>query len=82
MAKLYTSVTELIGATPLLSLQRLAKAQGLYAEILAKLEFFNPTGSAKDRAALAMLQDAEEKGLLVNAEVIPSPSELLIPTLL
>lgn len=74
MAKLYTSVTELIGATPLLSLQRLAKAQGLYAEILAKLEFFNPTGSAKDRAALAMLQDAEEKGLLQPGATVIEPT--------
>ena len=74
MSKLYTSVTELIGATPLLSLQRLVRSQGLGAKILAKLEFFNPTGSAKDRAALWMLQDAEEKGLLKPGATIIEPT--------
>ena len=74
MAKLYTCVTELIGATPLLSLQRLVRSQKLGAEILAKLEFFNPTGSSKDRAALSMLQDAEEKGLLKPGSTVIEPT--------
>lgn len=74
MSKRYTSVTELIGATPLLSLQRLAQSQGLSAEILAKLEFFNPTGSAKDRAALSMICDAEEKGLLQPGATVIEPT--------
>ena len=62
MSRLYTSVTELIGATPLLQLQNFARSQNLEGNILAKLEFFNPTGSAKDRAALSMICDAEKKG--------------------
>ncbi len=74
MSQLYTSVTELIGATPLLQMQRLIQSQGLGAKILAKLEFFNPTGSAKDRAALSMICDAEEKGLLKPGSVVIEPT--------
>lgn len=74
MSRLYTSVTELIGSTPLLSLQRLTQAQGLGGRILAKLEFFNPTGSAKDRAALAMLCDAEKKGILKPGATVIEPT--------
>lgn len=74
MSKLYTSVTELIGSTPLLSLERLTQLQKLNAKILAKLEFFNPTGSAKDRAALAMLCDAEEKGFLKPGATVIEPT--------
>lgn len=74
MSKLYTSVTELIGSTPLLSLQHLVQSQGLGARILAKLEFFNPTGSAKDRAALAMICDAEEKGILKPGATVIEPT--------
>ena len=74
MSKLYTSVTELIGATPLLQLDRLTQSQSLGAKFLAKLEFFNPTGSAKDRAALSMICDAEEKGLLKPGSVVIEPT--------
>lgn len=74
MSGLYTSVTELIGSTPLLAMERLVQSQGLGANILAKLEFFNPTGSAKDRAALGMILDAEEKGLLKPGAVIIEPT--------
>ena len=74
MSRLYTSVTELIGSTPMLSLQRLVRTQGLRANILAKLECFNPTGSAKDRAALAMILDAEEKGLLKPGATVIEPT--------
>lgn len=74
MSKPYTSVTELIGSTPLLSLQRLAQSQDLGARILAKLEFFNPTGSAKDRAALAMICDVEEKGILKPGATVIEPT--------
>ena len=64
MANIYTSVEELIGHTPLLELGHIAKKLGLKARLLAKLEGFNPGGSAKDRVALNMIRDAEEKGLL------------------
>ncbi len=74
MSKLYSCVTELIGATPLMELRRLAGSQNLDARILAKLEFFNPTGSAKDRAALRMISDAEEKGLLKPGSVVIEPT--------
>lgn len=74
MSQLFTSVTELIGSTPLLMLQRLAQSQKLGAKILAKLEFFNPTGSAKDRAALSMICDAEEKGILKPGATVIEPT--------
>ena len=74
MSQLYSSVTELIGSTPLLMLQQLAQSQNLGAKILAKLEFFNPTGSAKDRAALSMLCDAEEKGILKPGATVIEPT--------
>ena len=70
MSRIYTSAEELIGKTPLLRL----KAAGMEATILAKLECFNPGGSAKDRAAVAMLNDAEEKGLLKPGAVIIEPT--------
>ena len=70
MSGIYTSVTELIGATPLLELRHIAQAEHLQARILAKLESFNPGGSAKDRVALRMILDAEEKGLLKEGSVI------------
>ena len=74
MSKLYTSVTELIGSTPLLSLERLTQLQKLNAKILAKLEFFNPTGSAKDRAALAMICSAEAQGILKPGATVIEPT--------
>lgn len=74
MSRIYTSVTELIGSTPLLELQRIARQTALSARILAKLESFNPSGSAKDRAALAMILDAEEKGLLKPGSVVIEPT--------
>ena len=74
MAKLYGSVEELIGGTPLLELHRLAAAEGLQARLLAKLEAFNPAGSVKDRVARSMLDDAEAKGLLGPGSVIIEPT--------
>lgn len=68
------SLTELIGNTPLLKLSRFAEKRGLVAEIDAKLEYFNPLGSVKDRAAYAMILDAEEKGLLNKDTVIIEPT--------
>ena len=74
MAKIYTRITDLIGGTPLLELTNLEKAQGLQATLLAKLEYFNPAGSVKDRIAKAMIDDAEEKGLLKPGSVIIEPT--------
>ncbi|MBO5286337.1 MAG: cysteine synthase A [Clostridia bacterium] len=72
--KIYQSVTELIGNTPILELQRLKKELFLKANIFAKLESFNPAGSIKDRVALAMIEDAERAGLLVKGSVIIEPT--------
>lgn len=74
MAKIYKSVGELIGSTPLLELTNIEKELNLKAKILAKMECFNPTGSAKDRAALAMLDDAEERGLLAPGATVIEPT--------
>ena len=74
MSKIYTSVDQLIGQTPLLELNRIQKASNLDAKILAKLEHFNPAGSVKDRIALAMVDDAEAKGLLKEGSVIIEPT--------
>ena len=74
MAKIYTSAAGLIGRTPLLELTNLEKKYGLQARILAKLEFLNPAGSVKDRIALAMIEDAEKKGLLTPQSVIIEPT--------
>lgn len=68
------SLTELIGHTPLLALHRWAKQQQLAAEIVAKVEYFNPGGSVKDRVALSMITDAEEKGLLKSGALIIEPT--------
>lgn len=68
------SLTELIGHTPLLALHRWAKQQQLAAEIVAKVEYFNPGGSVKDRVALSMITDAEEKGLLKPSALIIEPT--------
>ena len=74
MANIYPSVLELIGKTPLVELQGVEKAFQLPVRLLAKLERFNPGGSAKDRIALAMIRDAEEKGLLREGSVIIEPT--------
>ena len=74
MSSIYTSADQLIGHTPLLELTHLEKAEGLQARVLAKLEYFNPAGSVKDRIAKAMIDDAEEKGLLKPGSVIIEPT--------
>ena len=74
MANIYTSADQLIGKTPLLELTHIEKNLGLKARILAKLEYFNPAGSVKDRIAKAMIDDAEQKGLLKPDSVIIEPT--------
>ena len=74
MGQIYTSAQQLIGHTPLLELTNIEKAEGLQARILAKLEYFNPAGSAKDRVAKAMLDDAEARGVLNAGSVIIGPT--------
>ena len=74
MSKIYTSADQLIGKTPLLELVHIEKELGLGAKILAKLEYFNPAGSVKDRIAKAMIDDAESKGLLKPGSVIIEPT--------
>ena len=74
MSRIYTSADQLIGKTPLLELTHIEKQEGLEARVLAKLEYFNPAGSAKDRIAKAMIDDAEEKGLLKPGSVIIEPT--------
>ena len=65
MANIYTSADQLIGKTPLLELTHIEETENLEARILAKLEYFNPAGSVKDRIAKAMIEDAEAKGMPV-----------------
>ena len=72
--KIYEKITDLIGKTPLLELSNYEAANNLDAKIIAKLEYFNPAGSVKDRIALAMIEDAEEKGLLKEGSVIIEPT--------
>ena len=74
MSRIYTSADQLIGRTPLLELVHIEKEEGLESRILAKLEYFNPAGSVKDRIAKAMIDDAEEKGLLKENSVIIEPT--------
>ena len=74
MSKIFTSADQLIGKTPLLELVHIEKAQGLEAKVLGKLEYFNPAGSVKDRIAKAMIDDAEQKGLLKPGSVIIEPT--------
>ena len=74
MANIYTSVEQLIGKTPLLELTNIEKKYELKAKLLAKVEFMNPGGSAKDRVAKAMLDDAEERGILTKDSVIIEPT--------
>lgn len=70
MAKIYKNAAELVGNTPLLEVGNLEKELGLESRILVKLEYFNPAGSAKDRIALSMIEDAEERGVLKPGAVI------------
>lgn len=74
MAKIYKSTLELIGNTPLLEMSNIEKELKLEAAVLAKLEYFNPAGSVKDRVAIAMIEDAEEKGILKEGSVIIEPT--------
>ena len=74
MSNIYTSADQLIGKTPLLELTRIEKAYHLQAKLLAKLEYFNPAGSVKDRVAKAMIDDAEARGLLKPDSVIIEPT--------
>ena len=74
MEHVYTSVEQLIGNTPLLELRRLEEAHGLRGRLLAKLEYLNPAGSAKDRVGLSMINDAEERGILTKDSVIIEPT--------
>ena len=74
MANIYTSADQLVGKTPLMELTHIEKAEGLQAKLLAKLEYFNPAGSVKDRIAKAMIEDAEARGALVEGSVIIEPT--------
>lgn len=74
MAKIYTDLTALIGNTPLVELKKIEQAEGLGAKLVAKVEYFNPGGSVKDRVALAMIEDAERKGLLTPGATIIEPT--------
>ena len=74
MSKIYTSADQLIGKTPLLELTHIEKEEGLEAKVLGKLEYFNPAGSVKDRIAKAMIDDAEQTGLLKPDSVIIEPT--------
>ena len=74
MRKIYTSIDQLIGRTPLLELSNIEKEEGLEARVLAKLEYFNPGGSVKDRVAKSILDDAEKKGLINKDSVIIEPT--------
>ena len=74
MSKIYTSADQLVGKTPLLELTHIEQSEGLEARILGKLEYFNPAGSVKDRIAKAMIDDAEQRGLLKPGSVIIEPT--------
>ena len=74
MARIYTSADQLIGRTPLLELTHMEKTEKLQAKLLAKLEYFNPAGSAKDRVALSMILDAEQRGILKAGSTIIEPT--------
>lgn len=74
MSKIYTNITELIGRTPLLELKNYDASKNLNAKIVAKLEYFNPAGSVKDRIAKSMIEDAEAKGILKKGSVIIEPT--------
>ena len=72
--KIYEAITDLIGSTPLVKLKNYSANRNLEATVVAKVEFFNPAGSVKDRIAKAMLEDAESKGLLKPDSVIIEPT--------
>lgn len=74
MSKIYKSVTELIGGTPLIELKNIEKKHSLNSSVIAKLEYFNPAGSVKDRVAKAMIEDAEKKGILKEGATIIEPT--------
>ena len=74
MSNIYNSVTELIGKTPIINASNFASENNLDASILAKLEYFNPAGSVKDRVAKQMIKDAEEKGILKPSATIIEPT--------
>lgn len=74
MSKIYHSLTQLVGNTPLLEVENVEKTLGLKAHVLVKLEYFNPGGSVKDRVALAMIEDAEKRGALKPGGVIIEPT--------
>ena len=74
MAKIYHSIDQLIGKTPLVELHNIEREGGLQAQLLGKLEYFNPTGSVKDRIALAMIDDAEARGVLKRGATIIEPT--------
>ena len=74
MGHIYKKVEEMIGRTPLLEVKRIEEEKGLKARVLVKLELFNPAGSVKDRAALSMLLDAEERGLIAPGATIIEPT--------
>ena len=83
MTRLYPSVDQLVGSTPLVRLSHIEKAQNIPATLLAKLEMFNPAGSVKDRIAKAMIEDAQSQGLLTQDSVIIEPvsyTHLTLPT--
>jgi len=74
MAKIYRSILDLVGKTPIIAIPRIAEEYQAKAQLLAKLEYLNPTGSVKDRAAKAMIEDAESKGILKQGDVIIEPT--------
>lgn len=74
MGKIYNSIDELIGKTPLVALNKVKETEGLDADILAKVEYFNPAGSVKDRVGLAMIEDAERSGKLKKGSVVIEPT--------
>lgn len=74
MAKIYKQITDLIGKTPLVELGKYSASKGLETPVIAKVEFFNPGGSVKDRIALAMIEDAEQKGILKPGATIIEPT--------
>lgn len=74
MGKIYSNLTELVGKTPLVEVKRLAEKNGAKASVIAKVEFFNPGGSVKDRIALNMIEDAEKKGILKPGATIIEPT--------
>ena len=81
MTKIYNSILDLVGHTPLLKLNKFMSSRKLEAEIIAKLEYFNPAGSVKDRVALEMIEDAEKSGRLTRDSVIIEPTEIPVSVL-